>query len=96
MKNSTDYHYLLAKLAMIFIFCSSIANAQNSNLVEYEYIFPVPYSTQLPPEENIIIRQGAIIDESTSHLECSYSDEKELENHIMFVGKIIGDNNGEL
>lgn len=50
---------------MIFIFCSSIANAQNSNLVEYEYIFPVPYSTQLPPEENIIIRQGAIIDEST-------------------------------
>jgi len=35
----------------------------------------------------------AIINEAKSYLECRYSDEKELENHVMIVGKIVGDKN---
>ena len=49
----------------MFFFYLNIANPQNSNFREYEYIFPIPYSTQLHPEENIIIRKGEVIDRST-------------------------------
>jgi hypothetical protein len=65
MRNSKDYYLSLARLAGMFFFYLNIANPQNSNFREYEYIFPIPYSTQLPPEENIIIRQGEVIDRST-------------------------------
>jgi len=50
-------------MAIIFIFFSSISNPQTSNLEKYQYIFPVPGSVQLHPEENIIIRQGEILNE---------------------------------
>jgi hypothetical protein len=50
-------------MAIIFIFFSSISNPQSSNLEKYQYIFPVPGSVQLHPEENIIIRQGEILNE---------------------------------
>ena len=38
----------------------------------------------------------AVVDESCSHLECSYADEKELKEDVMFVGKIVGDMHGKL
>jgi len=52
---------------MIFIFFSNFSNPQNSNLVKYQYIFPIPGSVQLLPKDNVIIRQGETIDESTLH-----------------------------
>ena len=52
-------------MAIIFLFFSNISNPQNSNLEKYQYIFPLPGSVQLHPEDNIIIRQGEILDESS-------------------------------
>ncbi len=50
---------------MIFIFFSNISNPQNSNLEKYQYIFPIPGSVQLLPEDNIIIRQGERLNEAS-------------------------------
>ena len=50
---------------MIFIFYSISATPQNSNLAEYQYVFPIPHSTELFPMVKIILRQGEIINEST-------------------------------
>jgi hypothetical protein len=52
-------------LALIFIFFSNFSNPQNSNLEKYQYIFPIPGSVQLHPNDNIIIRQAEILDESS-------------------------------
>jgi len=65
LSNSKDLHRLLVRLALIFIFFSNFSNPQNSNLEKYQYIFPIPGSVQLHPEENIIIRQGELLDESS-------------------------------
>ncbi len=65
MSNSKDLHRLLTGLALIFIFFSNFSNPQNSNLEKYQYIFPIPGSVQLHPEDNIIIRQGELLDESS-------------------------------
>lgn len=63
--NFKDLQHLLITITLIFIFFSNFSFAQNSNLDKYQYIFPIPGSVQLHPEENIIIRQGEIIDESS-------------------------------
>jgi len=65
MSDSKDLQHLLARLALVFIFFSNFSYPQNSNLEQYQYIFPIPGSVQLHPEDNIIIRQGEIIDESS-------------------------------
>ena len=65
LSKSKDFRILLAKLAMIFISISNFSHPQNSNLEKYQYIFPIPGSVQLLPEENIIISQGEILDESS-------------------------------
>ena len=52
-------------LLLLVIFLSAFAYSQNSNLVSYEYISPLPGSSLILPENNIIIRHGEIIDEST-------------------------------
>ena len=65
MNNSKDLHHLLARLALIFIFFPNFSNPQNSNLEKYQYIFPIQGSVQLHPEENIIIRHGELLDESS-------------------------------
>jgi hypothetical protein len=65
LRKSEDLHRLLTRLALIFIFFSNFSNPQNSNLEKYQYIFPIPGSIQLHPEENIIIRQGESLDESS-------------------------------
>ena len=65
MSNSKYLYHVLARLALIFIFFSNFSNPQNSNLEKYQYIFPIPGSVQLHAEENIIIRQGELLDESS-------------------------------
>ena len=65
MSNSKYLYHVLARLALIFIFFSNFSNSQNSNLEKYQYIFPIPGSVQLHAEENIIIRQGELLDESS-------------------------------
>jgi len=65
MSNSKDLFHLLARLALIFIFFSNYSNPQDSNIEKYQYIFPIPGSVQLHPEEYIIIRRGELLDESS-------------------------------
>ncbi|MCH7964221.1 MAG: aryl-sulfate sulfotransferase [Bacteroidetes bacterium] len=86
MSNSKDFRHLLAKLAMIFIFFSNFSNPQNSNLEKYQYIFPIPGSIQLLPEDNIIISQGEILDESSL----------DRFNQIEVIGSRSFKHNGEL
>ncbi|MFC2119710.1 aryl-sulfate sulfotransferase [Bacteroidota bacterium] len=65
MSDFKDLQHLLARLALVFIFFLNFSYPQNSNLKQYQYIFPIPGSVKLHPEDNIIIRQSGIIDESS-------------------------------
>lgn len=51
----------------LVIFLSNIAYSQYSALETFQYISPIPGSRLILPENNIIIRHGEIIDESTIH-----------------------------
>jgi len=50
---------------IILLFTSLISFAQTNNINSYLYISPVPGSSMILPESNIIIRQGDLIDKST-------------------------------
>ena len=48
-------------ILFILVF-AGLSPAQSSNIEKYQYISPLPGSKLLLPENNIIIRQGDIID----------------------------------
>ena len=71
-------------LLFILLF-AGICSAQNSNIEEYQFISPLPGSKLILPENNIIIRQGDIIDATTIK-----------EASIEIVGSISGLHSGKL
>ena len=50
---------------IILLFTSLISFAQTNNSNSYLYISPIPGSSMILPESNIIIKQGDLIDKST-------------------------------
>jgi len=79
--------YNIRKTVLILLFSLfffDLSLAQDSNLEEYQYISPLPDSKMIMPENNIIIRQGDIIDATTI---------KEVS--IEVVGSISGVHSGE-
>lgn len=52
---------LLGKSILLILFLSAVQLAQNSNLPGYQYISPVPGSSMILPETNLIIREGNFI-----------------------------------
>jgi hypothetical protein len=73
-------------LVLLFIVLfAGLGQAQDSNIDKYQFISPLPGSKLIMPENNIIIRQGDIIDATTIN-----------EASIEVVGSISGVHSGEL
>jgi len=72
---------LLLLFILLFV---GLSAAQNSNIEKYQFISPLPGSKLIMPENNIIIRQGDIIDATTI---------KEVS--IEVIGSISGVHSGE-
>jgi len=70
-------------LLFILIF-AGLSLAQDSNIEKYQFISPLPGSKLIMPENNIIIRQGDILDPTTIK-----------EASIEVVGSISGLHSGE-
>ena len=71
-------------LIFILLF-ASLSPAQESNIEKYQFISPLPGSKLIMPENNIIIRQGDIVDPTTIK-----------EESIEVVGSISGLHSGKL
>jgi hypothetical protein len=71
-------------LLIIILLCAGLSPAQESNIEKYQFISPLPGSKLIMPENNIIIRQGDIIDATTIN-----------EASIEVVGSISGFHSGE-
>ena len=71
-------------LLFIILLCSGLNPAQDSNIEKYQFISPLPGSKLIMPENNIIIRQGDIIDATTIK-----------EESIEVIGSISGLHTGE-
>ena len=71
-------------LLLFILLFTGLNLAQDSNIEKYQYISPLPGSKLIMPENNIIIRQGDIIDPTTL---------KEVS--IEVVGSISGVHSGE-
>ncbi len=72
-------------VVLAILITTSFSIAQNKNLVDYQYISPVPNSTLNLAETNIIIRGGKLIDQVTL-----FSDS------ITVTGSVSGNHFGEL
>ena len=84
------YHLITLNLINLFIVTIAMSQhfvcyAQNENVEMYQYIFPIPGSSNISPENNIIIRHGNIIDQSTI-----------ASSRISVVGSESGMHKGEL
>ncbi len=71
-------------LLIIILLCAGLSPAQESNIEKYQFISPLPGSKLIMPENNIIIRQGDIIDATTIKEEL-----------IEVIGSISGLHSGE-
>ena len=71
--------------AVLILLITFSAFSQNSNTEHYQYIYPLPGSRDINPENNIIIRWGEVIDHS------SISN-----NFINVVGSKSGNHKGSL
>ena len=72
-------------IVLLFILlCAGLSPAQESNIEKYQFISPLPGSKLIMPENNIIIRQGDIIDATTIK-----------EESIEVIGSISGLHSGE-
>ena len=72
-------------LLLFILLFAGLSPAQNSNIEMYQFISPLPGSKLIMPENNIIIRQGDIIDLST------------LDNDkVMVIGSRSGIHQGNL
>jgi Arylsulfotransferase (ASST)/Abnormal spindle-like microcephaly-assoc'd, ASPM-SPD-2-Hydin len=71
-------------LLLFILLFAGLSLAQDSNIEKYQYISPLPDSKLIMPENNIIIRQGDIVDPTTI---------KEVS--IEVVGSISGVHSGE-
>jgi hypothetical protein len=71
-------------LLFILLF-AGLSSAQDSKIQEYQFISPLPGSKLIMPENNIIIRQGDIVDLTTIK-----------EASIKVLGSISGTHTGEL
>ena len=71
-------------LLIIILLCAGLSPAQESNIEKYQFISPLPGSKLIMPENNIIIRQGDIIDATTIK-----------EESIEVIGSISGLHSGE-
>ena len=71
-------------LLLFILLFTGLNLAQDSNIEKYQYISPLPGSKLIMPENNIIIRQGDIIDPTTIK-----------EKSIEVVGSISGTHSGE-
>jgi len=84
------YHLITLNLINLIIVTIAMSQhfvcyAQNENVEMYQYIFPIPGSSNISPENNIIIRHGNIIDQSTI-----------ASSRISVVGSESGMHKGEL
>ena len=69
---------------LLFLLFADLSPAQDSNIDKYQFISPLPGSKLIMPENNIIIRQGDIVDRTTIK-----------EASIEVVGSISGVHSGE-
>ena len=69
---------------LLFLLFADLSPAQDSNIDKYQFISPLPGSKLIMPENNIIIRQGDIVDRTTIK-----------EASIVVVGSISGVHSGE-
>jgi len=70
---------------LLFLLFADLSPAQDSNIEKYQFISPLPGSKLIMPENNIIIRQGDLIDRST------------LDNYkVMVIGSRSGIHPGNL
>ncbi len=72
-------------VVLAILITTSFSIAQNNNLVDYQYISPVPNSALNLAETNIIIREGKLIDQAIL-----------FSNNITVTGSVSGNHFGEL